>query len=58
VELFNGQDWFLVGGERLGRVLGVEMVCGPAVRDDAVSFTADIDLRPGDILTGHIPMAG
>lgn len=50
-------DWFLVNGGRLGRVLTVELVCGPDVREGSISFTADVEIKSGDVLTGIEPMA-
>lgn len=50
-------DWFLVNGDGLGRVLTVEFVCGSDVPEDAISFTADRALVAGDVLTRHEPMA-
>ncbi len=53
-------DWILCNGERLGRVLTVELIerrIDPTPTRDSVTLTLDLDVSSGDVLTSHEPMA-
>ena len=44
-------DMFLINGRGIGYILSVEFVGGPGVTEDAVSFTTNVEVTAGDVLT-------
>lgn len=52
-------DWFVVDEARLGRIVGIDFVCGRDVDPETMSITADISLHEGQVLRGcEPPIAG